>query len=130
MGVVWVLVKYVAESAWCLLLIGPAASRDRIGKAMSFGFVRLLIGREAMLVLSNAPIFPFGELVLYGILVAGRWLAWGLLLHIRWHTAPAGSAVSAGQPRPRQWRIGGVVVSCLADIPALLTGSWVGFLWL
>jgi hypothetical protein len=61
------------------------------------------------------------------VYVPVRWFEWGVmeLLVARNHRNPFNLFVIGGNGRSRLWRLGGIVVSHLADIPMILMGGGV-----
>jgi hypothetical protein len=129
MTLVYLLLKYTTESGWCYLRLrreGPADFRA----AMHYGLVRLLIGRGVSLILLGTLAHELPEGALYFVLILLRWPVWALMdewigrrrLRLR-------AALGGADARSTAWRVGGVVMSSLTDLPPLLFGKWVGELW-
>jgi hypothetical protein len=123
------LVKLIAYSAWCGL---GARLHGHTGpivlKALLFGLLRLAMGVVLGLglilwgvnMLAQATHDQF--LLYLAVYVPTRWVEWSLMVvvmhggHRSFKNFLVGETSSS-----RLWRLGGIVVSCLADIPMMLT---------
>jgi hypothetical protein len=125
---VYAVCKGVAYIVWSGVGAKLHGHRDRlILKAVLFGLLRvamgLLIGLFAILLLVNAfsRTLPSEPLLYLAVYVPVRWAEWsvlGWLMDSGHRTAKnllIGEAAAS-----RLWRIGGIVISCLADIPMIL----------
>jgi len=130
---IWValLVKYVAESAWCYVRVAPTPPRVRAAAALRYGLVRLLAGRGVTLLIQALPgATAVPELGMYAVLVLVRWPLWSIVAEILEPEPTTVATFLAGRSAAdRRWRAGGVLVSCLCDLPALLGGAWTGALF-
>ena len=121
--IIYLLGKYVAYSVWCyfgLRLFNQANAP--VGRALGFGLVRLLIGIAfgfaiAFLVMLPAfdsvgnPLVPY--LLVY---VPVRVMEWLIMAKLMLTNPPKSRAV--------YWVLGGIALSCLADIPLFaMTGG-------
>jgi hypothetical protein len=127
--VAYVGIKYSAYVCWCYLGIRVFATERSRRSAFAFGAMRLFLGVifgvgvffvGAMMHLS-VPRHPF---VLYLEMYAPvRWLEWSIMAAA---LAPQveGSRFLIGASNPsRAWRLGGILVSILADLPIILTSG-------
>ncbi len=129
---VYVLVKFAAETAWCLVGLArlqDGAARPGLSRALTPATVRLLAARAAAF-LAEALVPAMPEGVRYvAVLLPLRWLTWGLVVPLIAARRPSLREFMAGDRRTNLWRAGGLVVSSLADLPAFLGGLWVGLFW-
>jgi hypothetical protein len=124
-------VKFLAYSLWCYFGLHKFRREQRaafIG-ALGYGFLRLFLGfffGVLIFLISSALMSALGSglsqnvvtyLVVY---VPVRWIEWAIMAMIivpgsfpllRW-------AVGTGA-NDRLWRLGGIAISCLADIPLI-----------
>jgi hypothetical protein len=120
--------KYLAESAWCYRRVPEQDRRRRASAALRSGLIRLLGGRAVMLLVVSAPgIVRVPEPWLYAAIVVARAVLWSVMAEILDPQATElRTFVKGHSPRDLAWRAGGVVISCLCDVPALTAGAWVG----
>jgi len=134
----YLLGKALAYVGWCRLglrWLAPEARRPGL-RALGLGLLRMAMGA-----LFGVGIF-LASAAVYSALGAGiqatrgssmvltylstyvpvRWIEWGLielLLHRR-ARSPGGFLLGGGA-RARGWRLGGIALSCLADVPMILS---------
>jgi hypothetical protein len=125
----YILVKFAAYSAWCaigLRLVGRAEWK----KALGFGFARLLLGvffGVSIFVVGgmahlNVPSHPW--LAYCAVYAPVRWIEWSIMsMLMNRENASFASFLLGRSWRERLWRLGGIAVSHLADIPLILGGS-------
>jgi hypothetical protein len=58
-----------------------------------------------------------------------RWLAWSWIADLIVFGRIRLLAILAGDRRSNLWGLRGTLLSCLADLLALLSGVWVGHFW-
>jgi hypothetical protein len=128
-------VKYVAYAAWCALGVRwlDPARKPALRRGLTFGLVRLFIGVAAGIAIfliggaAHLQASPniFGQYL--AVYAPVRWFEWGImeLLIARSSRNPAFVFAMGGDSRSRWWRLGGIVVSHLADIPMILMGGGV-----
>ena len=131
--IVYVAIKFLAYFTWCALgvrFLDPH-KRSTIRSGLLFGSLRLLLG-----VVVGVSIFLLGGIMHWAawnnlvlqyltVYVPVRWFEWGLmeLLIVRDQShGPLFSLLAGGDAKTRLWRLGGIVVSHLADLP-LIFGS-------
>lgn len=121
---IYLLGKYAAYSAWCYfgLRLFHRADAASVGRALGFGLVRLLIGIAfgfaiAFLVALpsfdsvSSPLLPY--LLVY---VPVRVVEWSLMAKLM--------RMNLSKSRTVYWVLGGIALSCLADIPLFaMTGG-------
>jgi hypothetical protein len=125
----YVLVKYVAYVAWCY--VGLRWMRKiALRSALGLGLLRLLLGvffGVGVFVVGgilhlNAPTHPW--LTYFMVYAPIRWIEWSITSLL---SSPADSSfqtfLRGHNERDRLWRLGGIVISHLADIPLILLGS-------
>ena len=131
----YALIKVLAYSAWCALGIRwLAPTRKRI-EALLFGSVRFLFGLGFGIGIYLAAQVLFAGLNEYGIAsvrlasvlvyaavyVPVRWIEWGLIELMLARPRPGlGGFLAGASARARGWRLGGIAISCLADVPIML----------
>ena len=114
--IIYIIVKALAYSAWCYAGVRwfRAGSAEPIAAAIGFGLGRLLLGIVlglfifllALGVNDVVRYAPFTYVVVYVPVRIGEWTLWYRLMR-----------KDDPQFYGLFWVIGGVVVSCLADIP-------------
>jgi hypothetical protein len=125
----YLLIKLIAYCFWCYLglrLFRPKETQFLSG-ALRFGIVRLLLGLVFGVVIFFLAAFwghtfgtglPQNILTYLGAYVPVRWIEWtimaalltpGLLGTPHWFIGNTN--------RDRLWRLGGILISCVADIP-------------
>jgi hypothetical protein len=131
---VYVLVKYLAYSAWSYYGFRSLRNHRSIGSALGFGFVRLglgiLFGVGIFLVGGalhlNVPAHPW--LLYLSIYAPVRYVEWSILAALL--GSKGGEVFRIGDGATQRWIVGGIVSSHLADIPMILFsyGGATGFL--
>ena len=125
----YLLIKLIAYCLWCYLglrLLRPQETKF-LGDALRFGIVRLFLGLFFGLVIFFLAAFwshtfgtglPQNVLTYSGAYVPVRWIEWTIMVAVL-------SPGLLGAPhwfignsnRDRLWRLGGIVISGVADIP-------------
>lgn len=129
----YVAVKYLAYAGWCALgarWLGTGG-RPALRTGLGFGLVRLFIGVAAGISIffiggaSHWNAWPNVFLQYLAVYAPVRWFEWGImeLLIVRGQRSPALRFLIGGSGTARSWRLGGIVVSHLADIPLILMGG-------
>ena len=132
-------VKGAAYCGWCGVGVNrfrPASTR-RVGLALGLGALRLVMGfvfgvgiffasAFAVAGLDESGVGVTAAMVLayLGVYVPVRWVEWALIEAIL-HT-PARSLAGftrGGDRASRTWRLGGIAISCLADVPLMLAAG-------
>jgi len=124
-------IKLLAYCIWCfvgLRLFKPAA-RFLPLQAIGFGVLRLFMGflfGILIYFLSSALIthlgagLPENAITYVLVYVPVRWIEWSIMSAILYGAPkPTGTWFLAWSPRDRYWRLGGIAISCLADIPLI-----------
>lgn len=124
-------IKLLAYSFWCYLGLRNfrPPMNDVYSRSLLYGFLRLLMGLFfgvviwliSSIVLSHIGYgLPQNILTYVLVYVPVRWIEWSIMATLivpdsfsllRW--------ISGTSPRDRNWRLGGIVISCLADIPLI-----------
>ncbi len=129
----YVALKLAAYIAWCYVGLALFRPERRIGTAASLGVLRLIIG-----VLFGFSIFlvggmahleaPKSDFLMYlEIYAPVRWIEWGILAAIlSAHDRGVVRFLIGDSNRSRLWRVGGIVVSIVADLPILLSSRGAG----
>ena len=125
---VYSLIKFAAYVSWSTFGVKLHGHTNRIFlKGLFFGVIRLfmgiLFGLVAIAFLANVVIGvaknqPATYFIVY---VPVRWIEWSLL-GLMLDTQPASLKGFLGGSSRKSicWKLGGIVLSCLADIPVLL----------
>ncbi len=125
---VYVAVKLAAYGAWCGLGARVHGHREGlIWRGLVFGVVRFgmgaffgLIAIVALLNLLNVVVHNSIQLYLL-VYVPVRWIEWSLMVPLLDKEGPSLRGLVAGRtPASAYWRLGGIVLSCLADIPMMI----------
>lgn len=134
-ALLYVALKLAAYIGWCILGVRVHGPRERfVLKGVLYGVLRavmgLVFGLVAILFLVNLleNRVTRNSIVLYlAVYIPVRWVEWSLMaiLMDRGHRTFSKFLVGKGSGT-RLWRLGGIVISCLADIPMLLDGLPVG----
>jgi hypothetical protein len=128
----YLLIKLVAYCVWCyigLRLFRPEQTQFIAG-AIRFGLIRLLMGFFFGVVIFVAALTwatALGrgmnqDVITYlGVYVPVRWTEWTIMaILLNPSVRRVGNALRwfiGNEKRDRLWRIGGIVLSCVADIP-------------
>jgi len=128
----YILIKFTVETAWCIAGLRRLRG-DRPSSPVTSVFVpvlaRLLVARVTAF-LAAAIVPPVPDWLRYvAVLLPLRWLAWGFAGQLIAGGSLRLRPLIIGDSRSRPWRAGGLVISSLADFPALLSGLWVGEFW-
>ena len=132
-GILYFGVKFVAYALWCLfglrlfqpsrgspvaMAIGLGALRSFMG--LGFGIGIWLIGSLVYSALSQLPAPSILTYML--VYVPVRWLEWSIMLVIICSPCRSAAGFFLGLAKgDRLWRVGGVVLSCLSDIPMIIS---------
>jgi len=131
-------VKLLAYSIWMFRAgyVFHLSQHSRIFSSLKFGIVRLIMGFGFGIV-----IWLVGSLVYAGmselnrsvddilqsmvvyllVYVPVRWIEWGIFeLIFNPNSRTIKGFLLSYDPRSRWWRIGGIAISCLADIPVII----------
>ena len=129
-GVLYIGVKFLAYSAWIfwgLRTLRHESTPSPLG-AFALGFLRLCLG-----LFFGVLIYLFSATLLshlgYGLAqnvatylaayVPVRWIEWSIMAAILSPGSFAQFLVGVAK-QDRLWRLGGIVISCLADIPLII----------
>jgi hypothetical protein len=121
-------IKALAYMAWCGWGARLHGHRERLWlKGFLFGFGRLAMGAVLGLVviffLVNAlsTTIPNQFLLYLAVYVPVRWFEWSVMAillerkQVSWRNFLLGETASS-----QLWRLGGIAISCLADIPMMI----------
>ena len=123
--------KFVAYCVWCYVGVRLFRSGERLAipRALGYGTLRLAMGiffgiliyfLSSALVTALAPGLPENVIAYLAVYVPVRWIEWTIMAVLILPGPVYFSAWIAGSGRKdRLWRLGGIVISCLADIPLI-----------
>lgn len=133
MSLIYPSIKFLAYSFWCywgLRNFRPPMN-DLYTRSLLFGFLRLVMGLFFGLAIWMVGAFvlsrigfglPQNILAYLLIYVPVRWIEWSIMAvlivpdsfsFVQW--------ISGTSPRDRNWRLVGIAISCLADIPLIIS---------
>jgi hypothetical protein len=125
----YLLIKRIAYCLWCYLglrLFRPQQTQS-IGQALRFGIIRLFLGLFFGLVIFFLAAFgghtfgtgwPQNMPTYLGAYVPVRWIEWSIMAALLTPGLLGAPLWFLGNcNRDRRWRLGGIVISCVADIP-------------
>ena len=126
-------IKFVAYALWCLfglrlfqpsrasrmaMAIGLGALRSFMG--LGFGLGIWLVGSLVYSALSHLPAPSVPTYLL--VYVPVRWLEWSIMLVIVCPPCRSAAGFFLDLAKgDRLWRVGGIVLSCLSDIPMIIS---------
>jgi uncharacterized BrkB/YihY/UPF0761 family membrane protein len=124
-------VKLLAYGFWCYLGLRTFRSsmNDVYRRSLLYGFFRLFMGLffgVAIWMISSVVLshigygLPQNVLTYLLVYVPVRWIEWSIMaVLIVPDSFPLLRWISGTSPGDRNWRLGGIVISCLADIPLI-----------
>ncbi len=125
--------KFLAYSVWCyfgLRGFRPQNSRT-LGRAIIYGAIRLSLGfffgiliylLSSALITSLAPGLPENVIAYLAVYVPVRWIEWTIMAILIMPGPISLSHWIVGNGRMDcLWRLGGIAISCLADIPLIVS---------
>jgi hypothetical protein len=126
-------VKLIAYCIWCyvgLRLFEPTAKLLPL-RALAWGIFRLFMGfffGILIYLFSSALIthigagLPQNAITYLAVYVPVRWIEWSIMSALLVRSATSTSPwILGSNPRDRYWRFGGILISCLADIPLIIS---------
>jgi len=129
-AILYLVVKYLAYSGW--MFFGLQKLRNDpspLLRSLLLGLLRLCLGfffGVLIYLLSSGltSLFGYGlgqNVIVYLLVyVPVRWIEWGIMSMFL--ISPEGAGFLVGESKPdRLWRLGGIVISCLADIPLIIS---------
>jgi hypothetical protein len=129
-AILYLVVKYLAYSGW--MFFGLQKLRNDpspLLRSLLLGLLRLCLGfffGVLIYLLSSGLMSLFGyglgqNVIVYLLVyVPVRWIEWGIMSLFL--ISPDGAGFLVGESKPdRLWRLGGIVISCLADIPLIIS---------
>ena len=132
-AVLYIALKFIAYTAWCyfgLHKLRPG-SRPAVAGAIAYGFLRLLLGfffAVLIWLLSSVLISRLGSgapqsIVTYLLVyIPVRWVEWTIMAMFIVPNSHPFLRWSVGTGRiDRLWRVGGIAISCVADIPLIMS---------
>lgn len=138
----YLLAKFIAYTVWCavgiqllwsleraanvkLLTAGGTSSQRKWLLASGYGLLRLLMGVFfgiliwilGTMVATNIVNAPHRDVITYLVVyIPVRWVEWTILAWILARNSAKGIGYG--------WRLGGIAISCLADIPLIAATGW------
>jgi len=129
-AILYLVTKFLAYSAWVFVGVRTVQKGTKpLLRSFLLGFFRLCLGfffGVLIYLLSSALLSQLGSssgsdvLTYLAVYVPVRWLEWSIVAAILVPGSFAQFLVGAAKP-DRLWRIGGIVISCLADIPLIIS---------
>ena len=129
-AVLYLVVKFLAYSAW--IFFGLRKFRNEpspLVRSLFLGFFRLGLGLFFGIVIWFASSvllsmlgygLPENVLAYAAVYVPVRWFEWSILAAVLVPSSFAQFLFGVAKP-DRFWRLGGIVISCLADIPLIIS---------
>jgi|SRR5690348_10991271 hypothetical protein len=126
-------VKFVAYALWCLfgLRLFQPSQRSPVAMAIGLGALRSVMGLGfglgiwliGSLVYSALSHLPAPSILTYMLVyIPVRWLEWSIMLVIVCLPSRSVSGFFVGLAKgDRLWRVGGILLSCLSDIPMIIS---------
>lgn len=128
-AVLYLVIKFLAYSAWVFVGIRSVRKENRpLLRSFLLGFFRLGLGfffGVLIYLLSSALMSQLGfssnsnVLAYLAVYVPVRWIEWSIMAAILVPGTFAQFLVGVAKT-DRLWRFGGIVISCLADIPLMV----------
>jgi hypothetical protein len=125
--------KFLAYSVWCYFGLRTFRPQSALapGRAMIYGAIRLSLGfffgiliylLSSALITSLSPGLPENFVTYLVVYVPVRWIEWTIMaiLIMPGPISPSRWIVGNGRP-DRLWRLGGIAISCLADIALIVS---------
>lgn len=130
-ALLYILTKLLAYIGWMYvgLRVLPGESRASAARAFFLGMLRLFLGLLFAVVIylfSSALLTHLGfglaanVLTYLSVYVPVRWLEWSLMAALVLSPSISQFLLGTGKT-DRLWRAGGIVLSCLADIPLIVS---------
>ena len=126
------IIKYSAYSFWSFRgllrfqserksLVGPALGLGALRSTLGLGF-GILIWLGASFVVEMVSASTAGQVLAYlFVYVPVRWVEWSVILLVILVPARSLKGFIVGISREeRMWRLGGIAISCVADIPLIV----------
>lgn len=132
---IYILVKFFAYAAWCGFGVRLIVNeKPRVATALRYGFARLVLG-----VFFGVGIFIVGGMMhlntpgnawplYFGIYAPVRWIEWSIMAMMIASGKKREPFLVGANNNSRIWRLGGILVSHLADIPLILSEHVTGML--
>lgn len=130
-ALLYIAIKFLAYSAWIfwgLRTLRRQATPSPLA-SLALGFLRLCLGLffgvliyflSATLLSHLGYGLPQNALTYLLVYIPVRWVEWSIMAVILAPGSLAQFLVGAAKP-DRLWRLGGIVISCLADIPLIVS---------
>ena len=132
-AIVYFGIKFVAYALWCLfgLRLFQPSRESRMAMAIGLGALRSCMGLGfglgiwlvGSLVYSALSHLPSPSVLTYLLVyVPVRWLEWSIMLLIVCPPSRSATGFFLGVAKAdRLWRVGGIVLSCLSEIPMIIS---------
>jgi len=126
-------VKLIAYCVWCYVGLRLFQSEAKLlpAKAVGFGILRLFMGfffgiliylLSSMLITHIGAGLPENAITYLAVYVPVRWIEWSIMAAILYRGTTRPYPWFLGEKsRDRCWRVGGIGISCLADIPLVIS---------
>ncbi len=124
--------KLIAYCAWCYVCVRLfRQGTHKFGRGVVYGTIRLLLGfffgiliyfLSSAVITSLPPGVPENVITYLAVYVPVRWVEWSIMamLILPEPMSPSQRILGTGQS-DRLWRLGGIAISCVADIPLIVS---------
>lgn len=125
--------KFFAYTGWCYLGLHTfrADLQPRLARSLAYGFLRLFLGlffgvliflASMSLISAIGSGMPQNVITYLLVYVPVRWVEWSIIsiLIVPGSFSLLDWAVGS-ESKDRLWRLGGIVISCMADIPLIVS---------
>lgn len=131
-GLLYFGVKFIAYTFWCYIALSRLAhhGKSAFPRALVFGLLRLLMGLffGALIWFLSASLMsvlgyglPQNVLTYLLVYIPVRWVEWSIMaIILRQDSFSFPRSVLGVGLNDRLWRLGGIAISCLADIPLIM----------
>jgi hypothetical protein len=131
-GLLYFGLKFVAYTFWCYIALSRLAhdGKPAFPRALGFGFLRLLMGLffgvliwflSAALMSALGYGLPRNVVTYLLVYIPVRWVEWSIMAVILLpNSFPFSRPILGVGLNDRLWRLGGIAISCLADIPLIM----------
>jgi len=125
--------KFLAYTGWCYfgLYKFRADPQPRLARSVAYGFLRLLLGlffgvlifvASMSLISAIGSGLPQNVITYLLVYMPVRWIEWSIISMLIVPDSFSFLQWAVGSDsKDRMWRLGGIAISCLADIPLMVS---------